>query len=159
MLIHEANSPCRAFRAALLIPLLAAPPAFLVSQGAQEQTEKAPAQAAPTSDTTTIDPDGTAHITRVLPVPRTISPEAQKRVATGATWAPGPNSPETPQLIAKARELYPVKDEEQMIAGVKVRVFEPTSIPAAKRDRVLINFHGGGFMSDASSFLESIPIA
>jgi acetyl esterase/lipase len=159
MLIHEAKSPCRAFRAALLIPLLAAPPAFLVSQGAQEQTEKAPAQAAPTSDTTTIDPDGTAHITRVLPVPRTISPQAQERVATGATWAPGPNSPETPQLIAKARELYPVKDEAQTIAGIPVRIFTPLSVPASKSDRVLINFHGGGFMSDASSFLESIPIA
>ena len=127
-------------------------PAFLHAQEKQ-------GQAAPTTDTTTIDPDGTAHITRVLPVPRTLSPEAQERVAKGSTWAPGPNSPETPQLIAKAHELYPVKEEEKTIAGVKVSIFTPSVNPAAKQDRVLINFHGGGFMSNASSYLESIPIA
>ena len=32
-------------------------------------------------------------------------------------------------------------------------------IPAAKRDRVLINLHGGGFRVDSGSFVESIPIA
>jgi epsilon-lactone hydrolase len=123
-----------------------------------------PAQAAqaavvPATDTTTIDADGTAHITRVLPLPRTVSPEAQKLLATGETWAPGPNSPETAQLIAKARELYPVRDQAASIAGVPVRVFMPPSVPADKSDRVLINLHGGGFMVDASSYLESIPIA
>ena len=117
------------------------------------------AQEGPTTDTTVIDADGTARITRVVPVPRTVSPEAQKLLATGETWAPGPNSPEAAQLIAKARELYPVKDEEKTISGVPVRVFMPLSVPAAKRDRVLINLHGGGFMVDSGSFVESIPIA
>jgi len=116
-------------------------------------------QAAPTTDTTVMDANGTAHITRVLPVPRTVSPEAQERLATGASWAPGPNQPETAQLIAKAHELYPVTDEASTIAGIPVRVFLPNSVPATKRDRVLINLHGGGFTVDASSYLESIPIA
>jgi acetyl esterase/lipase len=111
------------------------------------------------ADTTVIDADGTAHITRVIPVPKTISPEAQTRLATGATWAPGPNSPEAAELIKKARSLYPVKEEEKRIAGVPVRFFTPPEIPAAKRNRLLINLHGGGFTVDSGSFLESIPIA
>ncbi len=62
-------------------------------------------------------------------------------------------------MITNARQLYPVKDESQTIAGIPVRVFLPPSIPATKRNRVLINLHGGGFNVYASSFLESIPIA
>lgn len=126
---------------------------------AQTDQPNATAQDVPTTDTATIDPDGTAHITRVLPLPKTISPEAQAIVATGETWAPGPNSPETPKLIAKARTLYPVTDKPDSIAGVPVRIFMPPNVPRDKQDRVLINLHGGGFMTDASSYLESIPIA
>lgn len=144
---------------ALLSAIVAAGPAILFSQAVPDEMGRGANQAAPTTDTATIDADGTAHITRVLPVPKTVSPEAQELIAKGSTWAPGPNSPETPKLIAQARELYPVKDEAQTIAGIPVRVFTPTTVPAGKSDRVLINFHGGGFMSDASSFLESIPIA
>jgi epsilon-lactone hydrolase len=118
-----------------------------------------PCWAAVEADTTVIDPDGTAHITRVIPVPKTVSAEAQARLATGVTWAPGPNSPEAAELIKKARSLYPVTEEERTIAGVKVRFFTPPGIPAAKRNRLLINLHGGGFRVDSGSFLESIPIA
>jgi epsilon-lactone hydrolase len=35
----------------------------------------------PQADTCTVDPDGTEHITRVVPVPGTISPEAQKYIS------------------------------------------------------------------------------
>lgn len=137
---------------ACAILVSASPSALLRAQDAAPQTP-------PTTDTTLIDPDGTAHITRVVPVPRTVSPEAQARLATGATWAPGPNAPETTQLIAKARELYPGKEEASTIAGIPVRIFTPVTVASAKRDRVLINLHGGGFNVDASSYLESIPIA
>jgi hypothetical protein len=34
-------------------------------------------------DTTTFDKDGTAHITRVIPVPKTVSEEMQALLATG----------------------------------------------------------------------------
>src|ERR1700739_767658 len=37
-------------------------------------------KAGPKTDTSVIDADGTAHITRVVPVPETLSPEAQKMV-------------------------------------------------------------------------------
>ncbi len=117
------------------------------------------AQTGPAEDTTVVDKDGTARITRVVPVPKTLSPEAQAKLATGATWAPGPRQPEAKRLIDKAYAMYPVKMEEQVIAGVKTRVFTPPVIPADKRNRVLINLHGGGFTTDSGSFLESIPIA
>ena len=112
-------------------------------------------------DTTVIDKDGTARITRVIPVPKTVSPEAQALLATGASWCPGANSPAGKKLIAKAKELYPVTIEEgKTIAGVKVAYFRPAKgIPAAKQNRILINLHGGGFRSDSNSYVESIPIA
>lgn len=109
------------------------------------------AQAGKNEDTTLIDADGTAHITRVMPVPKTVSPEAQAMLATGKTWAPGPRQPEAKQLIDKAYSMYPVKMEEKVIAGVKTKVFTPPVIPPEKRNHVLINLHGGGFTTDHGS--------
>ena len=37
---------------------------------------------------TTFDSDGTAHIKRAIPVPKTISPEAQALMASGERWMP-----------------------------------------------------------------------
>lgn len=122
---------------------------------------------APTTDTTTIDSDGTARITRVIPVPRTISPEAQNFISE-----PGPPGPE-PSLAerrartdafrtrrsAEARKLYPVNVEEKIIGGVRCNVITPLTLDAKKKDRVLINVHGGGFNSDSGSLVEGIPIA
>ena len=50
------------------------------------------AQTAPQSDTSYIDSNGTAHITRVIPVPTTISPEAQAVLARPASDAAHPES-------------------------------------------------------------------
>ena len=49
------------------------------------QDQATPAAVVPQTDTCTVDPDGTAHITRVVPVPKTISPEAQRFISR-----PGP---------------------------------------------------------------------
>ena len=96
----------------------------------------------------------------MIPLPKTVSPEAQALLANGTNWAPGPNNPESKKLIAIARDLYPVQIEEKTIAGVKVKIVTPAAgVPPEKRDRVLINPHGGGFTVDSGSFLESIPIA
>jgi acetyl esterase/lipase len=113
----------------------------------------------PGPDTTSLAPDGTARITRVVPVPTTISPEAQAFLRTGASWAPAAGSEEQRLLIEKARALYPVRIEDAVIGGVAVRVVTPPEIPAGKKDRVLVNLHGGGFVTDSGSMLESIPIA
>src|SRR3954464_1756232 len=43
----------------------------------------APADTAPV-DSATFDPDGTAHVTRIVPIPTTVSPEAQEYL-TGLT--------------------------------------------------------------------------
>jgi acetyl esterase/lipase len=110
-------------------------------------------------DTAKFDTDGTATIARTIPLPRGVSKEAQERLAKGLSWAPGPNQPEAKELIKKAREIYPVKEEEKTIAGVPVRFFTPPNIPASKKNRLLINLHGGGFTVDSGSYLESIPIA
>ncbi|MCX6630704.1 MAG: hypothetical protein NTW28_24060, partial [Candidatus Solibacter sp.] len=73
--------------------------AWLMGTAAVVLAQQASIPPVVTGDTTVFDPDGTARITRVVPVPRTVSPEAQARLAAGATWAPGPNSPESPKLI------------------------------------------------------------
>ncbi|MGO8792706.1 MAG: alpha/beta hydrolase [Terriglobia bacterium] len=131
------------------------------------QDQQTPPTAVPQTDTCTVDPDGTAHVTRVVPVPRTISPEAQKFISS-----PAPSGPE--QTLAQrrsstdrfrigraqeARQLYPVDVKEQTVGGVRCDIVTPLSIPADKRDRVLINVHGGGFNSDSGSLVEGIPIA
>ena len=59
----------------------------------------------------------------------------------------------------EARKLYPVDIKEETMGGVRCDVIKPLNIPAAKRDRVLINVHGGGFNSDSGSLVEGIPIA
>jgi monoterpene epsilon-lactone hydrolase len=118
-------------------------------------------------DSATFDPDGTAHITRVIPMPTTISPEAQKWLQSLSQQKVGP--PETlaerrtntdawrKMDSAEARKLYPVNVEETTLAGVRTDIITPLPDPGTKR--VLINLHGGGFNSDSGSLIEGIPIA
>jgi acetyl esterase/lipase len=118
-------------------------------------------------DSATFDPDGTAHITRVIPMPTTISAEAQKWLQSLSQQKVGP--PETlaerrtktdawrKMDSAEARKLYPVNVEETSMAGVRTDIITPLSSPASKR--VLINLHGGGFNSDSGSLIEGVPIA
>src|SRR6202045_801136 len=137
---------------------------FMLSQGSAQQ---APADRKLT-DSSTIAPDGTAYVTRVVPVPTTISPEAQKVLARVESDTAVPQTLEqrrtgTDKWQAGAGEaskkLYPANVAEDTIAGVPVRIITPLTIAPAKRDRVLINLHGGGFNSDSGSLTESIPIA
>jgi epsilon-lactone hydrolase len=127
------------------------------------------AEQAPQTDSSYIDSDGTAHVTRVVPVPKTISPEAQKFLARPASDAAVPadlakrrSGTDAWQARAgeQSRVLYPVKSiSAETIAGVPVKIITPVEIPPAKEDRVLINVHGGGFNSDSGSLTETIPIA
>jgi epsilon-lactone hydrolase len=127
-------------------------------------TTLAAQQAPPQSNTSTLDPDGTAHITRVVPVPADLSPEAKQALRRSAP-------PDTSSLAERRKgtdawqtragqaslAAYPVHIESSTIAGVPVRNVAPLDNPHP--DRVLINVHGGGFNSDSGSFTESIPIA
>lgn len=128
----------------------------------------APPHAIPQTDTSTITPDGTAHITRVVPVPATVSPEAQRFLAQPPAEGPAGQSLAerrrgTDAWQARAgesfRQHYNVTMENTAIAGVPVRLLTPPTIPPDHRDRVLINLHGGGFNSDSGSLTESIPVA
>ena len=125
-------------------------------------------QSVPEKDSSFIDAEGTAHVTRVVPVPKTISPEAKKTLARRVSDAPVKEPLEerrskTDAWQARAgaefRAIYPVNVSEAKIAGVPVKVITPANIPEAKRDRVLINVHGGGFNSDSGSLTETVPIA
>jgi len=121
---------------------------------------------APNTDTSYIDAEGAAHITRVIPVPPDLSPEAKKSLSRPVSDAATPRNLDesrkgTDLWQAHAGEvsrgLYPVNLAESTIAGVPVRIVTPLAdmVP----DRVLINLHGGGFNSDSGSLTESIPIA
>ena len=107
----------------------------------------------------TLLPDGTAVITRTIPVPETLSPEAQAHLATGATWAPEDGTPEQKEQIERALAMYPVQIEANVLAGVPVKIVRPQQVNADRQDCVLMNLHGGGFVTDSGSMLESIPIA
>ena len=112
--------------------------------------------------------DGTAYVTRIVPVPATVSPEAQKILARYESDAAVPRTLEQRRtgtdkwqagVGEQFKKLYPVSVASDTIAGVPVRVITPLNIPPEKRDRVLINLHGGGFNSDSGSLSETIPIA
>lgn len=142
---------------------------------AQQPTTPAPTTPPPTTaataatrDTSYIDENGTAHITRVIPIPNDLSPEARAAVAR-----PGPDqAPPEPLATRRANQdagqvrgraawsaICPVKIEESKIAGVPVHIVTPDNMPAANADKVLINLHGGSFNADSGSYAESIPIA
>jgi epsilon-lactone hydrolase len=137
---------------------------FLSTLVPASQQESTPV---PHTDTCTIDPDGTEHLTRVVPVPGTISPEAQKFISRSQPSGPEPSLAERRARTDKfrtgraeeAKKLYPVKLETKTIAGVHCDVITPLTVSAPKRDRVLINVHGGGFVTDSGSLVEGVPIA
>ncbi|HVC47139.1 MAG TPA: alpha/beta hydrolase fold domain-containing protein [Terracidiphilus sp.] len=123
---------------------------------------------APTGDTSYIDAQGTAHVTRLVPIPEDLSPQAraflsrrnpdagppetlaQRRAGTDA-WAV--------RAAAAWSKLCPNTLVNTQIAGVPVRIVTPEGMPKANEDKVLLNLHGGGFNSDSGSYTETIPIA
>jgi monoterpene epsilon-lactone hydrolase len=118
-------------------------------------------------DTATFDSDGTAHVSRVVPMPSTVSPEAQKWLAS-LTEKPArvqtlaERRAATDEWRAKdsaeARKLYPVNVEEFNLGGVRTDIITPLHPAKGNLDKVLINLHGGGFNSDSGSLIEGVPI-
>lgn len=140
----------------VIVPLLIIPLA-----GAQSA-------AIPQKDSASFDPNGTAHLTRVVPMPTTISPEAQAWLQSLEHTTHGPETlaerrARTDEWRAKdsaeARKLYPVRVESGKIGGVPVDIIMPMLMPDSNQTRVLINLHGGGFNSDSGSIIEGAPIA
>ncbi len=126
------------------------------------------AAAPPQEDSASFDPDGTAHITRTVPVPSMVSPEAQKwlesltHIQRGSqTLAQRRASTDEWRVrdSAEALKHYPVAISETRIAGVRADLITPLDLPEENRTRVLINLHGGGFNADSGSRIEGDPIA
>jgi monoterpene epsilon-lactone hydrolase len=152
--------PCRVALTVVIAAAMCGTVAAFGQQPAKSQV--------PQTDTTTIDADGTAHITRVVPVPGTISPDARTFISRQISSTAGSGSLAERRKgtdafrigrSAEARRLYPVNIEEQTIGGVRCDVITPLKIPDDRRDRALINVHGGGFVTDSGSLVEGIPIA
>ncbi len=121
------------------------------------------------ANSSTIGPDGTAYVTRIVPVPKTVSPEAQKWLATQVSDKAGPEPSIADQRRGvdawqagageAFRKMYPVEVKASTIAGVPVREITPPEIPAEHRNWVLLNLHGGGFKVDSGSLTETVPMA
>src|ERR1700738_2833609 len=88
-----------------------------------------------------IDEEGTAYITRIIPVPQTISPVAQKSLARQATHAasheaPPPTKPQpkqSRQMSSDAtRAVYPANIEFSSIAGLAVSIVTSLALPASQ---------------------------
>jgi monoterpene epsilon-lactone hydrolase len=115
----------------LLLPVLAIvlTPCALAQKGAGTPPP------GPTKDTSVIDANGTARITRVVPLPSVLSDEAK------ASWSRSVSDAAKPQTLAarragtdawqtgagkKSAAVYPVKiTEGEKIAGVPVRIVDP----------------------------------
>jgi len=101
-------------------------------------------------------------------MPSTVSPEAQKWLKK--IEHEGPQPKDLAELrahtdawqksqSAEAMRLYPVNVEGATLGGVRTDIITPLAAPEANKNRVLINLHGGGFISDSGSLIEGIPIA
>ncbi len=104
------------------------------------------------------------------PLAETVSPEA--RAALEPFLAAPPPPADMPieqarqfaemmgQAIGAARTArYGVAVDDQVMGGVPVKLICKEGCPATPDGALLINFHGGGFMVDAGSLAETIPIA
>jgi acetyl esterase/lipase len=125
-----------------------------------------------------VNPTGTVVIDDlVVPISNLLSPEARAYMVHLLVDKPFDGGPSAEQDIqgyrAKQDEImkwflgpiqkrYPVTIEERLIGGVFTQIVTPKGgIAAENGDRVLLNVHGGGFVSGArtASLIESIPIA
>ncbi len=129
------------------------------------------AQQPPRQPPPAIGPDGTVHVpAHAVPLSEFLSPEGKAYVtehllAMQKPMTAGPDNG-VPSLIApyleRQKQLYPVERKDVTIAGVHAYDYVPRDgVPAANRNRVLINLHGGGFMGcwPGCAELESIPVA
>ncbi len=114
---------------------------------------------------------------RVIPVPTDVSPELRAAIAApfGTTFW-NLNPPRTPaewkEAVAKraavvAATLPPLRgrlgvtSQETTIGGVHAYIVQPKEIPPQNRNRLLLHFHGGGFVfaPGESGTLEAVLMA
>lgn len=97
---------------------------------------------------------------RSIPVPSDVSTELKKAIESNISipWSYEPaNREEWKQLVGEHAAAYEktvsgllktleIKCEPSSIEGVPVFILEPPVIPESNRDKVLIYFHGGGYV-------------
>ena len=121
-----------------------------------------------------MEADGSVRLGDVtVPVPRTVSAEAQAFLAT-APWTepPDPAAERQPMWLLRdfvdelmklggeaALQHYPVDVQEIEIAGVRCHLVKPHDIPEENKGLTLMNLHGGGFVMGSGALIEAIPIA
>lgn len=100
------------------------------------------------------------------PSPETVSPAARKALQT-LPDARGPDDLQAHRAMCaelqrtlggSQMKRHGVRMEEGTIAGVPVRIYVPPA-KADGPDGVLLNLHGGGFIVDAGSVTENVPVA
>jgi len=125
-----------------------------------------------------VDPDGTLRIQDLsVPLSSFLTPEARGymlHLLRDQPFSGGPSPAQDIQgyrarqdeimdgFLNPIRQRYPVTVVHQTIAGIYTDVVTPKDGVAPKnRNRVLLNVHGGGFVSGArtAALVESIPIA
>lgn len=104
------------------------------------------------------------------PLPLTISPAARKQVRAALEQEPDGHQLTIEQQRVRADtyqaemskqqlENYGVKIEDAVVAGVPVRIFTPHDLDPRRKEQILVNVHGGGFVVDSGSLTENIPLA
>lgn len=100
------------------------------------------------------------------PSPDTVSPAAREALQN-LPDATGPDDlqahrmmcAELQRLLGNSQmQRHSVRMEESAIAGVPVRIYVPTA-RTNRSDDILLNLHGGGFIVDAGSVTENVPVA
>jgi monoterpene epsilon-lactone hydrolase len=109
--------------------------AFPVVAIAQTTKPGATPPPGPLTDTSVIDANGTAHITRVVPLPTTLSPQAMAHLSKQVSDAPGPPTTAAqrrPGINAwqkgageRSKAVYPVTITDSTMGGVPVRIIDP----------------------------------
>ena len=136
------------------------------------------AQLADKQKSEAVDPDGTLHISELsVPLSSFLSPAARSymlHLLRDKPFSGGPNPAQDIKgyrarqdeimnwFLKPIRDRYPVNVEHKTIAGIYTDVVTPKGGVAPKNmNRVLLNVHGGGFISGArtAALVEAIPVA
>ena len=151
--------------------------ALVLAAGSVGRGQESPQPNLQPTPRVTVDKDGTVHLPGFdVPLSSYMSEEAKRAFVHHTVNRPLASIDPTASIatrrksvdeyyrpmVERAKALYPVRIEEQKIAGVMTDVVRPEGgVSAVNRNRVLINLHGGGFTVGAGlgALVESIPIA
>ena len=132
-----------------------------------------PAEVPPASSKVVVQPDGTVQVPAMsVPVSDYLSPEGKAYLTDHLNTMQNPELLKTVEEIGapmflktymdRQAELFPFSKTDTSIGGVHVYDYTPVGgVSAEQQDRVLIDLHGGGFMTcwPACAELESVPLA